>query len=591
MTESLMIDDLSPEKRRLLDLLLEEEGVSPVALARLEQTPRNEIEEALVKIWSEVLKVEPVGIHDDFFELGGDSIQSIQIVARANQAGLSLTTRQIFEHPTISDLAKLASKAPAQVASSQPVTGQIPLTPIQRWFFEQELPNPHHWNQAVLLEVEPDIDLSHLTGALQRLLDHHDALRTRFSNTESGWRQRNLGAGEEILVQQIDLSDLAADEQKRAIERHASEIQGSLDLCDGPLLKAAVFKLGAARTLRLLLVVHHLVVDGVSMRILVEDLQTVYQRLPDGGPAQLPPKTWSFQQWAHLLEEHANSSQVQQDLDYWLKILGQPAARVPIDHRRGMNLEASGQVVSVTLNAEETNSLLQKAPVAFNARIGEALLTSLLQTLAEWIGETYFLLDLEGHGRDELGQGEDLSRTVGWFTAVFPALFHFKTGSDLTLALRSVKEQLREISGRGRSYGLLRYLSGSQEVVSRLKSLPQPELIFNYLGQFKLVSAGPRPWRLARESCGTSRCPDGKRSHLIQVIGGVFDDQLKVDWVYSENFHKRTTVENLAFTFGGTLRALIREAEFTAGHGLSSSDFPEAELSQVELERLLSGMK
>jgi non-ribosomal peptide synthase protein (TIGR01720 family) len=591
MTESMMINDLSPEKRRLLDLLLEEEGVPPAALARLEQTPRNEIEEALVKIWSEVLKVEPVGIHDDFFELGGDSIQSIQIVARANQAGLSLTTRQIFEHPTISDLAKLASKAPAQVASSQPVIGQIPLTPIQRWFFEQELPNPHHWNQAVLLEVEQDIDLSHLTGALQRLLDHHDALRIRFSNTESGWRQRNEGIGEEILVQQIDLSGLPADEQERAIESHASEIQGGLNLCDGPLLKAAVFKLGAVRTCRLLIVVHHLVVDGVSMRILIEDLQTVYQRLLDGGSAQLPPKTTSFLQWAHLLEEQANSPQVQQDLDYWLKTLSVPAARGPIDHCRGMNLEASGQVVSITLNAEETNSLLQKSPGAFNAQIGEALLTALLQALAEWTGETFFLLDLEGHGRDELGQGEDLSRTVGWFTTVFPALFHFKTGSDLTLALRSVKEQLREVSGRGRSYGLLRYLSGSQEAVPRLKSLPQPELIFNYLGQFKPVSAWSRPWRLARESCGMSRCPDGERSHLIQVIGGVFEDRLKVDWVYSENFHRRTTVEKLAAAFGETLRALIREAEFTAGHGLSPSDFPEAELSQAELERLLSGMK
>ena len=244
--------------------------------------PRTRLEELLTQIWCEVLHKEQVGIHDNFFELGGDSILSILIISKANIARVQITPKQIFQHQTIAELAAVASTTETLKAEQCLVTGSLPLTPIQHWFFEQNLPSPHHFNQAFLLEVQQELDSTQLQQAVQQLLVHHDALRLRFTLSEEGWQQVKALTDEIVPFSLIDLSTLPPSQLTSALVAKATELQASLNLESGPLLQVALFHLGSSKPDRLLLVIHHLAVDGVSWRILLEDLQTTYKQLHSG---------------------------------------------------------------------------------------------------------------------------------------------------------------------------------------------------------------------------------------------------------------------------------------------------------------------
>ena len=442
--------------------------------------PRTPIEKILAEIWAEVLRLERVGVHDNFFELGGDSILSIQIIARANQAGLRLTPKQLFQHQTVAELAT-AGTTPAVQAEQGPVTGAVPLTPIQRWFFEQHLPDPHHYNQAVLLEVQQALDPALVERALQQLLLHHDALRLRFLCVASGWQQINVGPDNAVLFSRADLSALAEAEHGPAIEAAAAELQASLNLLEGPLLRGALFDLGPQKPGRLLLVIHHLAIDGVSWRILLEDLWTAYQQLSRGEAIQLPPKTTSFKRWAQRLAEHTQSEALQPGIAYWLSESRTRSSRLPVDSPGGANTVASARTVRVSLSTAETRVLLQEIPTAYHTQINDVLLTALVQAFAWWTGGRSLLLDLEGHGRETIVEAVDLSRTVGWFTTHFPVLLDLERPSCPGEALKSVKEQLCRIPNRGIGYGLLRSLT--PRMCASLSSLKPKS------------SARPRPWR------------------------------------------------------------------------------------------------
>lgn len=580
------IAELSAEKRELLDIFLKEDALQQDNYV----APRTSVEEMLTNLWSQVLGIERVGIYDDFFQLGGDSIQSIQIIAKANQLGLQLTTNQLFEYPTIASLATVVGTSANTVAQQEPVLGTMPLTPIQHWFFKQNLPEPHHWNQAILLEVLQDLDPSLLEKVFQQLLVHHDALRLRFKESTEGWQQVNAGCEEVVCFSRFDLSDLAEREQGTAIDKIATQLQASLNLSEGPLMKVAFFKLGEQKSNRLLLIVHHLAVDGVSFRILLEDLQTGYQQLSRGEAIKLPPKTTSFQQWSRLLMEYAQSPELSQELPYWLAETRTQALSLPVDYPEGSNTEASTNIVSVVLTPEETRALLQEVPATYRTQINEVLLTALVQAASQWAGIRNILIDLEGHGREAVIEGVDLSRTVGWFTSVFPMQLELGEIQAPVDALMSIKEQLRRIPKRGIGYGLLRYCRNHAET-AQLSALPQAQMLFNYLGQFDRVLGESSGFQLAHESYGPTNSLCGNRSHLLQIIGKVIEGQLQLIWAYSENVHQRTTVEDLAQRFVEALRSLIAHCQSTEPNGVLPSDFPEAELSQEELDKLFKNLQ
>jgi amino acid adenylation domain-containing protein/non-ribosomal peptide synthase protein (TIGR01720 family)/FkbM family methyltransferase len=551
--------------------------------------PHTPLEETLAAIWSQVLGVGRVGVRDNFFSLGGDSILSIQIIARANQSGVRLTPAQLFANQTIAELAAVAGTARAAAAEQGAVTGALPLTPAQHWFFEQEVPDRHHWNQAVMFEPRRRLDPSLLEMAVRRLFEHHDALRLRFVREGEDWRQFLAAPGDgQPPFSAFDLSGLAEDAQGRAVEEEAAKLQAGLDLADGPVALVAHFNLGPGRPGRLLFVAHHLVVDGVSWRVLLEDFQTAYGQLEEGGDVRLPEKTISFKQWSERLAEYARSERLREELPFWEDERRAGARHLPVDFEGGANTRESARTVTVSLDAAETEALLHKLPEVFNTQINEVLLAAVAQAFARWTGERSLLVASEGHGREHISDDLDLSRTVGWFTTLFPVFLDLGDGREPGAELQAVKEQLRGVPNRGLGYGVLKYLGGA-EAGARLRGRPDAEVSFNYLGHFDQVLREDGLLALARESSGPNCNPLAPRGHLIEIGGAVAGGRLQMDWTYSENVHLRPTVERLAADFLEALKALIAHAGAARARAYTPSDFPLAGLTREQLGLLTEG--
>lgn len=542
--------------------------------------PQTPIEQTLGQIWSEVLGLEQVGIHDNFFALGGDSILSIQIIAKANQAGLQLTPKQLFQNQTIAELATVAATTSTIQVDQGYVTGMVALTPIQHWFFEQPWQVPHHWNQSVLLEVQQPLNLIWLKQSVQRVVEHHDMLRLRFCQTEQGWQQEIVEVVSDICPIEIDLTALPMDMQLSALNDKATELQASLDLHQGVLLRVALFNLmidGEAAQ-RLLIVIHHLVVDGVSWRILLEDLQTAYQQLSQSQKVQLPAKTTSFQQWSQRLQEYAQTEELQLQQAYWQQERSQ-FTPLPLDQTTHANTVATTQLLTVSLTSEETQILLQELPQCYHTQINDVLLTALVHTFTNWTGESTLWVDLEGHGREPLCSDIDTSRTVGWFTSVFPVCL--KATEMVQATLRQVKANLRQIPQNGIGYGLLRYLAHPA-----LESPIQPEVSFNYFGQLDRTTTSS-VFALASELDGATRSELDLRTYLLEINSSVVSGRFQVDWSFSTARHQQETIAHLAEGFLSILRSLI-QARTTATPCYTPADFPLAKLDQATLEQVIA---
>ena len=550
--------------------------------------PRNAVEQTLAEIWAQVLGVAKVGVNDNFFELGGDSILSIQIIARAGRQGLRLNPRQVFQYQTIAELAAVVDTGPIIRGEEGLVTGPVPLTPVQHWFFEQNLANQHHWNQSVLVAVPHDLDARRLENAFQHALAHHDALRLRYTQLGTTWQQTNAVLDEPLRLVTFDFSTLSDAEAKTAIAAKSTELQASLNLTWGPLVRPALFYRGYEREARLLIVVHHLAMDVISWQILLESLSMVYDQLGRGEVVQLPAKTTSFKQWAERLSDYAQSEEVAQQLDYWANERRRHVQPLPVDYQAGSNSEASARRIIAKLNNEETRALLQDVPKTYRTLINDVLLMALAQAFAAWTGERSMLVDVEGHGREAIFDDIDLSRTVGWFTSIAPVLLELGKPGETSEELQRIKEQVREIPNGGIGYGLLRYLSEDAGIRERLSALPQSEVIFNYVGRMQHGdSADESPaWRKMAEPRGPSHSETAKRKYLFEINGGIFDGCLQMVWTYSENVHARETVEALVDGFTGALRRLIEHRPSNTPDNIATAVSDAAKPDQQDLEAI-----
>lgn len=506
---------------------------------------------------------------------------------------MRIINQHLFEYPTIAQLAEIASKTPNVLIEQGLVQGELPLTPIQHWFFAQNLLEWHHWNQAVLLLVQQNADPSLLTQVVQHLLLHHDALRLRFVQDESGWRQINASPDEFVPFEQVDLSALPQSLQESAFETVANQLQASLNLSSGPLLRVALFDLGSHQPKQLLLVIHHLVVDVGSWRILLDDLETAYQQLSEGRAIKLPPKTTSFKQWSERLIKYARPTQLQWEEVYWLSASRESVSPLPVDYSEGTNTIASADTVSITLSIEETKALSQEVTVAYRVQMEEILLTALVQTNALWTKTRSLLVDLEGNGRNVIFDDIDVTRTVGWFTNIAPAFLDLEEHQQPGEALKLVKEQLRSFPSQGLGYGVLRYLSEDTIITEKMRSLPPAEVIFLYLGNLEETLPESSLFKLSQQSSGYARSMRGQRSHLLEVNGLIVQEQLKVDWTYSKNIHRRETVEQLAGDFVAALLTLINECKSSSVENYTISDFAEfksSQWSQADLDNIFAAI-
>ncbi len=546
--------------------------------------PRTTTETCLASIWARVLRLERVGIHDNFFELGGDSILSLQIISLARQAGLGLTLRALFAHQTIAELATDVDLAATPEAGDQgPVVGDAPLTPIQLWFFERRLAAPEHYNQALLLSVREPLDLHAFRAALSFLETHHDALRLRFpaSGGSGRGRQQFAPPGEAVSMEVIRLDQVADTELAAAIRWQASRAQSTLRLEKGPIWRVLYLMPGAHRPGRLLMVIHHLAVDAVSWRILLEDLETVYGQVLQGRPPALPPKTASFKRWADLHYEPAHNTALLSETSTWCSVLRQASPTIPVDFSGGENTEASTAIVRSALDPETTSALLQRAPSAYNTRINDLLLAALAPALAAWTGEKTVALLLEGHGREDVFGDLDVSRTVGWFTTMHPIVLNVDA-SEPGERIKSIKEQLRRTPRRGFAYLACRHLP----VESPLRSMTEPPIVFNYLGQWDSVVRDSGRFQLAEESTGPWHGPAQTRRQFLEIDARVIHGTLEVLWTYSRALHKDATIESLARAFESELRQVIGHCLQPMAGGATPSDFPLCSLTQAEVDAL-----
>ncbi|MHC0066355.1 SDR family NAD(P)-dependent oxidoreductase [Nostoc sp. UIC 10890] len=552
--------------------------------------PRSEVEQAIANIWQELLGIGQVGIHDSFFELGGDSVLGIQVSARAAKVGLRLTPQQLFEHQTIAKLAEVVSTTQVVQAEQGLVTGSLPLTPIQHRFFERNISEPHHWNQSILLEAAEVIEPAMLKQAWQQLLLHHDALRLRFKFSECGWQAVNASL-EEVPFTHIDLSALASDAQQLALKTTAAQLQASLNLSTGPIVRMALFNLGANKSNHLFIASHHLGVDPGSWRILLEDLQTAYQQIRQGKAIDLPPKTTSYKQWALRLEEYAHSANLQKAQNYWLSDRHKQVSPLPVDYSGSINDVASEQVVTVTLSNQDTQALLQEVPAVYRTNTQEVLLTAFAQAFAQWTGENLLLVDLEENGREVSTSGidnVDISRTVGWITTTYPVLLDLEKVDRPGDALKVVKEQLRSISGEGIDYGVLRYLNKDAVVQEKIRSLPQAEVAFLYVGQIAKSLPQNSLFQLTEDLPDATRSLQATRPHKLHLIGTITEGQLQLNWYYSKNVHRLETIEKLSDNFIKALLSIIAHCRSLETVDYTPSDFAAANINQENLAKLLA---
>ncbi|WP_454843557.1 non-ribosomal peptide synthase/polyketide synthase [Pseudomonas gorinensis] len=528
--------------------------------------PQEPVQKALAAIWRDVLGVEQVGLDDNFFELGGDSIISIQVVSRARQAGIRLSPRDLFQYQSVRSLARVASQDASIVIDQGPVSGEVILTPVQQGFFAQAIPARQHWNQSLLLTPREALEPARLDAALTHLINHHDALRLRFTPQGDGWQQAYAVPVTEAALWQ---SHASTDAELAAL---CDEAQRSLDLAQGPLLRAALVSL-ADGTQRLLLVVHHLVVDGVSWRILLEDLQQAYREQP------LPNKTSAYQHWARQLQAHASTLSAQ--LPYWQAQSSD--TELPCDNPEGgLQNHLEGRL-ETRLNAEQTRRLLQDAPLAYRTQVNDLLLTALVRVICRWSGQPAALIQLEGHGREDLFDGLDLTRTVGWFTSLFPV--RLQAEGELSSAIKAVKEQLRAVPDKGLGYGLLRYL-GTPEARASLAGLAAPRITFNYLGQFDRQFDESALFVPASQGSGQAQDPAAPLANWLTVEGQVYGGELALQWGFSREMFQASTLQGLADDYQRELLALIEHCVDPQHGAFTPADVSLARLTQRQLDDL-----
>ncbi|MFD3842383.1 non-ribosomal peptide synthase/polyketide synthase, partial [Streptomyces sp. NPDC058642] len=546
--------------------------------------PRPGTEERLAAIWAEVLGVERVGARDNFFALGGDSILSIQIVSRARRAGLALTTKDVFRHQTIAELAlQIGESAPRPaVGTDDAPPAEAPLTPIQRWYLDDRRPGDTlRFTMTQRLELAVGTDLPALERAVDALVRHHPALRTRFRHSGDGWHQEVLPQAPDGVCTRHDVAGLDAAALEAEVQRAADDAQASLDPIEGRVVRALLFDRGPERPPQLLITVHHLVVDGVSWRILLADLESAHRAAAAGRPAELPPVGTAYGHWAARLAQHTRSGALDADLAHWNRAAA-PAA-LPAG-RPGANTHGTAATVTVALAPQETEALLRQVPDVYRTQVNDVLLSALGRTLARWCERDTVLVGVEGHGREDLFDDMDLSRTVGWFTAQFPLALTVAPDADWRATLRSVKEQLRAVPLHGLSHGALRHLLPD----SPLADAPPPQVGFNYHGRWDAGSGTEEGlYRAALAPAGRDTDPDETRPYLLDITGVVQDGRLELGWTYPSAVYDESTVRQLADQMCAALRDIVAHCAGPDAGGRTPSDYPLADLTQEQLDHLV----
>ena len=544
--------------------------------------PSNPTEQKLCEIWQRLLRIERIGVHDNFFQLGGDSILSIQVVSRANQAGIGITTRQLFGNQTVAELAALATEAVVTDTPQEAMAGEIALLPIQQSLLMTNKGFVNHYNQAMLLVPPSALDFDMLKKIVKALYHRHDALRLRFGSARAIWRASHVPF-DDAMLEASCLNEALPDDfapGDDSVTQRCEYFQRSLDLEKGPLLKAVYFS--HPEHPRLLLVVHHMVVDGVSWRILLADIELAFAACLAGMEISLPPKSSSFQQWGATLTEYAASARLASEKDYWQAQLDAEIPAFPMDNQVSeVPSYETTETVQIILSEEQTTSLIKKCSIAYRTTINELLLSGVYLGFKRWCQVEVLRITLEGHGREDLFEHLDTTQTVGWFTTAFPVILGCQA-NEVDELIRNVKEQYRAIPNNGIGCGVLHYLS--EDARPQEAGVSPAELVFNYLGQFDQSLSADTEFGVAAESAGTTVSPHLLRDHILGLNGMAVQGKLQFNLDFSRAQFNTQTMEKLAADIKQGLAEVIEHCLKVKSGTYTPSDFPLAKVSMEQLD-------
>jgi len=552
-------------------------------------SPRNEIEKVMAEIWEELLDVDELGVNANFFELGGDSIKALQVCARLKQRGFETTVREMFEHQTLGELSARVRKA-VRVIDQGPVEGEITWTPIQQWFFSQSLES-HHFNQSVMLYRSEQFDKIALKKVLKSLVTHHDALRVicRYENGSPVQLNRGIDLPDEELYafELFDVKDNVTDAHNR-IKEAASHMQEQMRLETGPLLHAGLFRTESGD--HLFLTIHHLVVDAVSWRILFEDFSTAYKQAVSGESIKLPQKTDSYLTYSQKIADYSKSRQVQREAAYWDECENRHIQPVPKDNDAAPNTFIDTEMIDFELSRHHTELLLTAVHKAYSTEMNDILLTALGLALQQWTGNNQFKISMEGHGRESYLDDIDISRTVGWFTSIYPVWLdmsdseHKNNDERLGHLIKQTKDMLHRIPHKGVGYGVLKYINkkwGSEK--------NSPEISFNYLGQFD-QDIQSKAFEVSDIKPGNEISPNWERPYAMDISGAISSGCLNLHIIYNRLQFEEKTIQTFAGHFKQTLENIIEHCTGKESREWSASDFTDEDLTLDELNEIMGAV-
>ncbi|MEL7147099.1 MAG: condensation domain-containing protein, partial [Bacteroidota bacterium] len=545
--------------------------LQPTVGYELAQTKEEKI---LTSVWSQVLGVDQPGINDHFFSLGGDSIKSVQVSSRLRTHGYELPIRAIMANPTIAELSRKLQPV-VRKSDQSPVTGTLPLTPIQRWFLEGPITQKEHFNQSVMMRFNEILASDDLREILSRLQDHHDALRTVFEIHGDQIIQRVLETGNAVALEQIDLSENQTPQDY--ILAKNQELQQSMTLDEGPLMKAILYQ--QPKGSMLFVVIHHLVVDGISWRILFEDLESLRSQQQNGELLALPPKTDSFKHWSISLKAYQESSMYEQAAAYWAAVTQQEFDEIPHDFEDGINRYETVIDEVVGLSDTATRELLTAAHIPFNTEINDLLLVALMISMKQAFDIDTVRVDMEGHGREQLESDVNISRTIGWFTSIYPVVLGYQQ-EDLSQSIKRIKEGNKAIPNNGLDYLMYQYQNTEKSADGK-----EAQLSFNYLGQFD-ADLSEKSFELVNEGRGDDISQDAPRIYDLELSGIIIDGKLQMRMSYSTEQFDSDTIRQLMSLYEANLNQVIRYCVDYDSVELTPADLTYDGMSLTDLDQL-----
>ena len=538
------------------------------------------IEQKLITLWQEILGIEHVNVRDNFFTLGGDSILAIQLVSRGGQLGLKFTVNHLFNNQTVKSLAlvtqELQPLSPAELAF-----GPFQLMPIHHWFIEQNLANPNHYNQSILLNVPDEYELSQMSDAVKRLIEVNDSLRLRIICDQGQWSAYIQEEEANDVFDVIDLRSLPEHQATDRLQHSAAQLQESLSITTGPIIRVRCYVLDTGT--KVLWCIHHIGVDGVSWRILLNEFKDIME-----SRRTVEFKHLSYKSWATRLHEYAHRREVDVSMTFWKKFIGCKSLPLPGITASGENTVGSADSIERILGEKHTAQLFQHSAKLLRAGIDEILLAALVKSLDEIQPKGLIIIDVERHGRSDPFSETDFSQTTGWLTALGPVPLQLGHWMTVQQCLVDIKDQVRSIPGQNPGFfSIIKYLHSNSDQREDIRGVPSAHILFNYLGQFNQGI----PYSISNENIGLNYDEANKRSHPWEIISMVINGQLKIQLNYSHNMHKEDFMQGIANSIIANLYSFMDISAVSDELAVNTSDFPAARATKTDLQKVLFKFK